>query len=77
MKLYLLALLLILPWTLAIQDIRLFGAIANEDSLSAQIANQKAINKAIDVANGKDAVGDDRIVVIPEKKKFYTMPVVI
>ena len=77
MKIYLLTLLLILPWTLAIQDIRLFGAIANEDTLSAQIANQKAINKAIEKACDKDSVGDERIVVIPEKKKFYTMPVVI
>ena len=67
---------LVLTCTLAIQDIMHFGAIPNEDSLKAQVANAKAINLAIEKARDKESTGDERIVVVPTKK-FYTMPIAI
>jgi hypothetical protein len=62
--------------TLASQNILQFGAIPNEDSLSAQLANQKAINKAIARALLPESFDDSRIVVIP-KGKYYSLPIII
>jgi hypothetical protein len=59
------------------QDILIMGAIPNEDTLSAQITNQLIIQRAIDIANASSSIGDDRMVIIPHKKTFYTLPFVI
>lgn len=58
------------------QNILHFGAIPDEDTLSAQTANAHAINFAIIKANSSESVGDARVVVIP-RGKFYTLPITI
>lgn len=72
----LLSILLLLHSCHSVQNIKLFGAIANEDSVTAQWINQKAINAAIIAANRSDSIGDNRIVVIP-KDTYYSMPIAL
>jgi hypothetical protein len=49
-----------------------YGAVANSDTLDAQLANQQALMKAIAAANR--SAPEYRKVVIP-KKAYYFMPV--
>lgn len=55
------------------QNIMDYGAVANEDSLRAQQANQKAIMQAIAKANSSESIGDQRVILIPNSK-FYSLP---
>lgn len=50
-SLVLLVLIVCLKTVVAVYDITHYGAIQGQDTLAAQIANQKAFLKAIDLAN--------------------------
>ena len=71
-----LLLLSLLHLTFSVQDITHFGAIKNDDSLQAHLANQKALTQAIETAKSPSSQGDARIVVIPSHK-YYSLPIVI
>lgn len=60
----------------AFQDITSFGAVKNEDTLSAQQTNQVAIMQAIAQANLTTSAGDDRVVIVPTHT-YYTLPIVL
>jgi polygalacturonase len=51
-------------------DIESYGAVAHADNINDHIANQKAIQAAINAASQSPI---DRVVRVPEKT-FYTMP---
>ena len=62
----------LLSKVLCIFDIEHFGAIANQDQLSAQRANTRAIIEAIKAANSTTT--EERVVRI-SNKKYYSMPI--
>ena len=62
----------LLSKVLCIFDIEHFGAIANQDHLSAQRANTRAIIEAIKAANSTTT--EERVVRI-SNKKYYSMPI--
>ena len=62
----------LLSTVLCIFDIEHFGAIPNQDHLSAQRANTRAILEAIKAANSTTT--EERMVRI-SNKKYYSMPI--
>lgn len=72
MRVFHLVVVVVLLWSVnGVYDILSFGAVANSDTLMDQLANSRALFKAIMAANVSEG---ERVVRIPSKK-FYSMPV--